>query len=166
MRMQKQFVDKDLYRVFELSIIFKGIFALLELTGGFGALFVSSTYILRMVTALTQEELSTDAKDFFARYLLTSAQHFSLSSQHFVAYYLIIHGGVKLFLVGGLMMNKRWSYPLAIAVFGGFIIYQIFRFTLTHSLWLLVLTVFDIFVIWLIWHEYKRKDLTHGFDIE
>jgi len=38
---------------------------------------------------------------------------------------------------------------------GGFIVYQIYRFTLTGSIALIALTVFDLIVIWLIWLEYR-----------
>jgi uncharacterized membrane protein len=44
---------------------------------------------------------------------------------------------------------------VAIAVFAVFIVYQIYRFTLTHSIWLLAITLLDIVVIWLTWQEYR-----------
>jgi uncharacterized membrane protein len=37
---------------------------------------------------------------------------------------------------------------------GLFIIYQLYRFSYTNGMGLIALTVFDIFVIGLIWHEY------------
>ncbi len=36
-----------------------------------------------------------------------------------------------------------------------FIAYQMYRFSYTHSIGLLVLTVFDLFVVWLVWKEYR-----------
>ena len=53
-----------------------------------------------------------------------------------------------------------WAYPLAITVFSLFGIYQIFEFTRTGSVWLLVLTLFDIFIIILTGHEYKYIERT------
>jgi hypothetical protein len=38
---------------------------------------------------------------------------------------------------------------------GLFIVYQLYRFSYTHGFGLIVLTVFDVFVIGLIWHEYR-----------
>nr|WP_258171938.1 DUF2127 domain-containing protein [Burkholderia contaminans] len=40
-------------------------------------------------------------------------------------------------------------------VFGLFIGYQVYRFTFTHSVWLLLVTALDIVVIALTWHEYR-----------
>jgi uncharacterized membrane protein len=54
-----------------------------------------------------------------------------------------------------LLKNKLWAYPWSLVVLGSFILYQIYRFTFTHSLALIVLTVFDLAVIWLIWREYQ-----------
>ena len=40
-------------------------------------------------------------------------------------------------------------------VFGLFIIYQLYRYQFTHSLWLLLITLVDALVIALTWHEWK-----------
>jgi uncharacterized membrane protein len=60
-------------------------------------------------------------------------------------------------LVAGLLRNRLWAYPASIGVFTIFIIYQLFRyFFRTHSPLLLGITVVDIIVIWLIYHEYRQ----------
>jgi len=64
---------------------------------------------------------------------------------------------VKIFLVAGLLRNRRWAYPAALAVFGTFILYQVYRFSYTHSLGLVALTIFDLAVMWLIWREYRLR---------
>jgi uncharacterized membrane protein len=40
-------------------------------------------------------------------------------------------------------------------VLGIFILYQVYRFTFTRSLGLVALSVFDLVLVWLIWHEYN-----------
>ena len=40
-------------------------------------------------------------------------------------------------------------------VLGLFIVYQLYRFSYTHGFGLIVLTIFDVFVMGLIWHEYR-----------
>ena len=49
------------------------------------------------------------------------------------------------------------AYPVSLVAFAGFIVYQIHRFTFTHSPFLIVLTVFDLIVIVLVWHEWRRR---------
>lgn len=159
--MNKIFKEKNLHLAFEITLILKGIFALLEIIGGILAYFMTQELLLRLVVAITQEELTQDPRDFVARYLLQSAQDFSVSSQHFTSVYLLSHGIIKIFLVAGLLRKKFWFYPLAIIVFVLFILYQFFRFSVTHSFWLLVITLLDVIVIWLTWHEYRYLRRRH-----
>jgi len=37
-----------------------------------------------------------------------------------------------------------------------FLVYQIYRYSHTHSVWLLALSILDLFVIVLTWLEYQR----------
>ena len=80
---------------------------------------------------------------------------FSLASQEFYAFYLLGHGLIKLLLVIGLLRGKLWSYPASLAALGAFMAYQMYRYSYTHSPGLLVLTVFDAAVMWLIWQEWR-----------
>jgi hypothetical protein len=67
-------------------------------------------------------------------------------------------------LVTGLLREKLWAYPASFAVFGAFIAYQLYRYSFTHDVALIFLSIFDLFVIGLAVHEYRllRKHLpTH-----
>jgi uncharacterized membrane protein len=63
----------------------------------------------------------------------------------------------KVALVLGLWMKKRWAYPLTIAVFGAFCVYQMYRYALTHSAWMLVLTILDVALIYLTWEQSQQQ---------
>jgi uncharacterized membrane protein len=147
--------ERRIHQTFEISILLKGAHALIECIGGLVLAFVSTSTIASVVNALTQEELIKDPKDFVAAHLLGLAQNISVSTQHFYAFYLLSHGVTKLFLVIGLLRNKLWAYPASLVVLGLFIVYQLYRFSYTHGVGLIVLTVFDIIVMGLIWHEYR-----------
>lgn len=127
----------------------------LKIIGGIVAFFVTKAFLLKTVSVLTQQELAEDPRDVVANYLLHSAQHMAISTQYFMALYLLGHGTIKLWLIIGLLREKLWYYPTAIIVFGLFIIYQLYRYSFTHSVWLLLITVVDVIVIALAWHEYK-----------
>jgi uncharacterized membrane protein len=142
-------------RFFRVSVLLKGLNALLEIVGGVTLLGVSPAFILRTVALLTQDELAEDPRDFIANYFLHAASHLSLSGQRFAAIYLLGHGVIKIGLVWALLKHKLWAYPLSIIVFGAFIVYQLYRFTLTHGLGLIALSLFDLVVIWLIYLEYR-----------
>lgn len=78
-----------------------------------------------------------------------------MASKEFYAFYLLSHGLIKLLLVVGLLRGKLWSYPASLVALGAFMVYQVYRWSYTHSPGLLVLTVFDAVVMVLIWHEWR-----------
>jgi len=65
------------------------------------------------------------------------------------------HGIAKPLPVIRVPRNKLWSYPASLIILGLFIVYQLYRFSYRHGAGLILLTVFDIFVMGLIWHEYR-----------
>lgn len=147
--------ERRIHQVFEISVLLKGAHALIECISGLVLAFVSTSVIARLANALTQEELIEDPNDFVAAHLASLAENFSVSTQHFCAFYLLSHGAIKVFLVIGLLRNKLWAYPVSLVVLGLFIVYQLYRFSYTHGIGLIVLTVFDVIVMGLIWHEYR-----------
>lgn len=140
--------------LFRVSVMLKGLDAGLEIAGGIALWAVSPGLIVRVVGLLTQDEIAQDPRDLVANYLRHAVSRFSLASEHFVAIYLLAHGIVKIVVVA-LLKNKLWAYPVAMIVFGGFILYQFYRFTVAGGAGLIALSVFDLLVIWLIWLEYR-----------
>ncbi|MCX6751905.1 MAG: DUF2127 domain-containing protein [Candidatus Nomurabacteria bacterium] len=157
--LDKETKEKDIFYIFEGSVILKGIHAVIEIVSGFLVLFITQNFIIQTVLKITDSELGEDPKDLISNYLVHASQNFSISSKHFVAFYLLSHGIIKGILVYNLLKKKLWAYPASIAVFGIFMIYQIIRYMFTHSIWLIVFTIFDAVVIWLVWHEYKIQKI-------
>ena len=146
---------QKLHRLFEIGIIIKGVDGVLEILGGVLFLFVSPRTLNSIVIFLTAHELSEDPHDLVARWLRHAVENLSSDTKLFASVYLLIHGLIKVFLVAGLLRGKLWAYPTALGVLGTFILYQLYRFTHTHSLALLAFTVFDIVIVFLVWREYR-----------
>ncbi len=147
--------EHRIHQAFELSVILKGIHAAIECIGGIALALTSTSTVAHFVDLLTQDELVEDPNDFVATHLLAWAQDFSVGTRNFYAFYLLSHGVVKLLLVVGLLKGRLWSYPASLVVLGLFIVYQAYRFSYTHGAGLIVLSVFDLIVMGLIWHEYS-----------
>ncbi|HUX12850.1 MAG TPA: DUF2127 domain-containing protein [Spirochaetia bacterium] len=139
-----------------MAILLKGIHATLEIVGGVLLGFVNPHLLATWIRILTQNELAEDPKDYVANLLVQLGQHYSINQQHFGVYYLLSHGLVKVALVLLLWRKKLWAYPLTVIVLVLFIAYQILRWSSTHSTLLLVLTAFDLLIIWLTLSEYRR----------
>lgn len=91
---------KDMVHVsFEIGLMMKGIDSILEIVGGFLLLYLNPNRMSRLITVLTQHELSEDPKDLIATALIHFSQSFSISVQTFGVFYLLSHGAVKCILV-------------------------------------------------------------------
>ncbi|TMB72624.1 MAG: DUF2127 domain-containing protein, partial [Deltaproteobacteria bacterium] len=99
--------------------------------------------------------------DWFATTLRHLVHNLSSDTKLFVSAYLVAHGLIKVFLVASLLRKKLWAYPTALWFLGIFLLYQLYRFSHTHSLGLLALSAFDLFVASLVWREY-RSQKQHG----
>ena len=143
-------------RVFDVSITLKGLDGVLEVLGGLLLLFLTPQRLNAIVEFLTQHELSEDPRDFIATHLLFYAHRYTATTSLFLAAYLFSHGIIKIVLVVALLQQRLWAYPLAIVVLSIFIVYQLYRLALHLSLGLLVLTLFDIFIVGLTALEYRK----------
>jgi uncharacterized membrane protein len=147
--------EHRIHQLFQISVLLKGAHAVIECVGGLALALISTSTIVELVNAVTAEDLIDDPNDIVATYLRQLAQEFSVSSKNFYSFYLLSHGIVKLGLVVGLLRNQLWSYPASLIVLALFIAYQIYRYIYFPSAGLIFLTVLDLIVIGLVWHEYR-----------
>lgn len=145
-----------IHDAFLIGVLGKGVNAVSEIIGGLILFFLNNDKLLKLVITLTQGELSEDPHDKIAQFLLQTGQHLSVGGRIFGAIYLFSHGVIKLYLVWALLKRKLYIYPVAIVVFGLFIIYQLYRYSFNHSPWLIGLSIIDAIVIVLTWLEYRR----------
>lgn len=142
-------------RLFRIGISLKLLDGAIETIGGILLWIIGPDSIINWVFRITQDQINEQPNDFVSNHLRDAALHISLSGEHFMAVYLFLHGVVKVIVVLALFRNKMWAFPLSLAVFGGFVVYQLYRFTHTHAIGLLLLSAFDLAVVWLIWMEYR-----------
>ena len=146
--------EQRLHRFFEITLLLKALFAVGEIVSAIGVYVVPLDTVSDFVGAFTHAELAVRPHDIVAAHLAEWARNLSVGTQHFVALYLLSHGVAKLWVIIGLLRERLWYYPVALVLFTLFVAYQIYRYTLTHSVSLLLITAVDLVVIWLTWHEY------------
>jgi uncharacterized membrane protein len=146
------------HRAFVAGMFFKGLDGSLELLGAAALVLTTRPEIRHAVAWLTRTELAEDPTDFFATHALRMAQHLTPGTEHFAAAYLAVHGAVKLALVAGLLREMRRVFPIALAILTALIGYQIYRFTLTPSWPLGLITPIDVVVVVLIAREWRIRN--------
>lgn len=163
-----RFREQVLHWSFTIGVWLKGIDGLLETAAGILFLLASRAAIGHFIYSLTQHQLAQDPDDLIANSLRHAFNHFSSGEKLFAAIYLLAHGAIKIFLVVCLLRNQLWAFPVTLTVLSGFIGYQIYRICTQFSIGLVALTVLDILVAGLIWHEYRslkrRKRRTNKED--
>ena len=153
----KIFTRKLIDKIFEIVVLIKSLFGFFEILAGIIFAVSGKLIVNNIIVALTQQEIADDPYDFFANYLIKTANNFSSGTNIFAVVYLIFHGIVNVSLVIALLKDKIWAYHWAMVGFTFFIVYQIYRYLHTHSLLLLFLIIFDIFFVFIIFLEYRKK---------
>ncbi len=155
--------EKEIRKIFLWAIVLKGIAGVVELVAGAFLFFVDMRALGAIGTFFTREELLEDPHDALANAINNFFHHLPLDVKSFGSLYFLVHGAIDVFLVVGLLRNKRLAYPWAIGFILLFIAYQVYRLAwVSFSPLLLGVTVFDSALTLLIWHEWSvmKKDRT------
>jgi uncharacterized membrane protein len=141
--------------LFLVSILVKGIFALLEFIAGFAIYLTPPDFVGRLAHFMFDNRLVADPRDPLATLLLHEFADFDLKRRTFVSIYLMLHGLIKIGVVIGLWSERLWAFPVGMAALGLFTVYQVNRYFHTHAPLLLVVSAFDVFIIILAWREWQ-----------
>src|SRR5665213_2023176 len=146
-------------KAFRISLYLKGLDGLLETVGGILLLLINPDQINHWAARLTEGELSEDPHDFIANHILKTAHSLTGESLAFGAAYLLAHGVVKIILVAEVLRDHLWAYKALIGVTALFVVYQLYRLTDKLSVGLILLTVFDLIIIYLTQNEYRKHKI-------
>lgn len=88
--------------------------------------------------------------------VMHAINHLPFTVTYFLAIYFIFWGTIDVFLSILLLRHQLWAFPFSIVLITLFILYEMVRITHTHSLVLLGVIIMDLFIIWMIFREYKK----------
>lgn len=142
---------------FQITLIVKGLDGVVELISGAILLFVTPAQLGAFARNLTRHELSEDPNNVVANTLMHWATSINLSTSLFVAFYLLLHGAIKVVLVWAVLRNHHWAYPWMIAFLLAFIAYQSYLMVLSFTWSMLALTAFDLIIVALTVREYRLR---------
>lgn len=146
---------RALDRVFKISILLKGLDGAFELVGGIALLFVDPQWVRTWWSGWTSHLLVGHEHSPLWHWFIHLADALNTKATVFAAVYLLLHGVIKVVLVWALLRQKYWAYPWMIAALGVFIAYQCYEL-IVHFTWpMLLLTVFDVFIVILTWREWQ-----------
>ncbi len=140
---------------FRVSVLLKGIISLAEVLAGIVVIFIPLSAITDFIVHYGQQELMEEPGDFIATHLIQLSHEFAIPGGAFLSLYLLSRGLIKLGLVVALLKNQLWAYPSSLVVLGLFVLYQLYQIVVAPSAFMILLTAFDLIVMWSILEEYR-----------
>ena len=143
-------------KVFEVGIIIKGINGILETLAGLLLLFLTPQRLQHFIEFVTQLNVNNEKQSKIITMFLHSVDHLGTGNRIFLIAYFWSHAAVKLTAVIGILTNKLWAYPFSLITLGVLTLFQFGSIIHKASIGMILLTIFDLFILWLIWREYGK----------
>lgn len=149
-------VNPIVHKAYLATILIKGLFGLLEFTGGAVIAIFGPQRLYGVVLRVIDPELYEGGHIRTAELVLKGAAALAQSPGHFVIFYLFVHGILKMTITAVLLRGHgRWVFPVASVILLGFIAF--FSLELSHrwSNWVLGLALFDTVTLALVINEWR-----------
>ena len=143
-----------LYALYLAGMAIKGGFGLLQVAGGVALATLPLGAVARLAQWLDTSVVATAAIDPLALMAAGMLRDLSGAQADFYAAYFIVHGGVTVFVIAALLARRMWAYPLGMAVFACFLVYETYEYLHKGGLILVSMFVLDLMLIVLIRREW------------
>lgn len=149
---------KPLDGIFYASLILKGVDGLIEAIVALVILFFNPPRMQHIIDLVGQGTVAQHHHELYIDLVNYVSTSYTDSLRYFLVIYLLIHAAIKLVSVVGLLMDKHWAYPFALITLGILVLYQLREIIFVKpSIFMIALTIFDLFIVWLIWREYTQR---------
>ena len=140
-----------------VTVAIKGFDGGLETLAGLVIWITGPQRLYRWVVRITAPELFDGEHARAIDLIRRGAAHLAVSGGHFVVFYLLVHGVLKLALAVGLLRGGgRWIFPVGAAILLGFIAFMSYRLSEQWSNWLLGFALFDALTLALVLNEWRK----------
>jgi len=144
------------------ALLVKGFDGAVEILAGLIIALTGPNRIYELVFRLTAPELN-EGHHPALNALRAGAEKLANGPHHFVIFYLLVHGLLKLGIVVALLKGTaRWIFPLASLTLLGFIAYMGWRLSVRWSDWLLGAALFDLLTLALVLNEWRAHGDTRA----
>lgn len=112
----------------------------------------------RWVVRITAPELYDGSHVRAVHAIRKGAEHLATNGDHFVVFYLLVHGVLKLTLAAVLLRGGggRWVFPVGTLILTSFIAFMCYRLSEQWSGWLLGFALFDALTLALVLIEWRK----------
>ena len=143
------------------TVAVKGFDGAMESLAGVVIWLTGPQRLYRWVVRVTAPELYDGSHVQAVNAIRRGAHHLAITGGHFVVFYLLVHGVLKLGLATVLLRGGgRWIFPVGTVILLGFIAFMAYRLSQQWSNWLLGFAIFDTITLALVlneWHNPAKK---------
>lgn len=143
--------------LFRIGMWWRILYGFFRIAFGFVLWRLVGTPLADIFYKLMRHELVEDPTDLLIQIANPFVQHSSLTVTYFLAIYFVFWGIVDVVLSINLLKKNLWAFPISIVLIGIFILYEVYRFSYTHSIVLAGVIIVDLALIWVIRKEYLQK---------
>lgn len=158
----KRTQEKQTSFAYHLGLWIKATQASLEIVAGILFYIINTNKLTTFILTAAHGEIAESPHGMLPNLLIKSVDQFSAAGKYFIAFYLLSHGVVKLFIIVGLFLKKPWAYPVSVVGFSALIFYQTYHFLINHSMALLLFTIMDLIILGLIIYEHRKVKILDG----
>lgn len=145
------------HRVYLISLWTKVIFAVAECLTGLAVYFITTKEIQQFTRWILHLKIFADPHDRRTVFVQNALAGIPMNAKTFLVVYLLLHGLLKIAIVFGLLSGKPLAYPLGLLGLGAFVTYQLWHYHLHGQSAILVLAAFDVFIMVMVWREWREK---------
>jgi uncharacterized membrane protein len=142
--------------LFRIGMYWRIVYGAISFSFGIFLLRLVGTPLSQVLYRALGSELAEDPRDFLVSIGLGAVTHLSFSVTYFIAIYFIFWGFIDVALSIALLRHKLWAFVPSMYLIALFVVYEMYRYTHTHSSILLFIIFIDIILILLIRNEYKN----------
>ncbi len=149
-------IENNLSFLFRASMWWRIFYGFLRVILGFTLLRITGLLLSEFIYSLMEHEVTGEMNDVILGKLYVLFEIHDYTITHFLAFYFIFWGVVDIVLSVCLLKYITRVFPIAMGLIVLFILYGIFRFSVTHSLVLLCVIFIDTCILYLIHSEYIK----------
>jgi uncharacterized membrane protein len=142
--------------VFLLGVALKLVDGFVEVIGGLLLLVIGAAALQHYALAFALNEVLAHPGSIWAKLAVDASTSLTAGATHTAAFYLILHGVVKLAIVVALWFGSTRVYPWVIVVLSGFLVWQVVQLVVDPTIGWVVFTVIDAIVIVLAIREWRE----------
>jgi uncharacterized membrane protein len=140
-----------------VTVALKGFDGGLETLAGLVVWITGPQRLYRWAVRITAPELYDGEHVRAVHAIRRGAEHLATTGAHFVVFYLLVHGILKLGLAIVLLRGGgRWIFPVGTLILTAFIAFMSYRLSQQWSNWLLGFALFDALTLALVLNEWRK----------